>query len=93
MKQGEIFLLTTGEYSDCGIFAALRAKKTFSFDREFKRYCDRHGVLQYRLNETAFVDELLARGLVEQYTIPEIHFSSYSTPTDNPADDASDDNP
>lgn len=93
MKAGTVFIVTTGEYSDYGIYAKLRAKVTFSFDRELDRYLEAHAsqAHHYRFEQSEFLKHLETRGLVEETAIPEVHLADYSTPNRNCADDAADD--
>lgn len=62
MKNGEIFLIETGEYSDRGITAVLRAERDFDFDEELNAADMARGVFP-------FVESLVARGLASRQPI------------------------
>lgn len=72
MNTGETFFVTTGEYSDYGIHAILRARRDFSWDELAARWSEL-GKDHYH-----FVEYLTDEGYVEHVKMIEIHMADYS---------------
>lgn len=83
MKAGVIAILTTGEYSDFGIYATIRALKDFDFDFLLLGFRSRHSDAHY-FSPNDFLDELIAQGFVEHVTLPEFHIETYGAPEQAP---------
>lgn len=93
MKKGELFIVTTGEYSDYGIAAKFEALQQFSADAELAQWVKDHpeSSEKYHFNSTKFLQWLETRGLVKEATIREWHLESYSSLADgSPAGDSED---
>ena len=89
MKAGEIFITTTGEYSDYGIGGTWRALIEFSLDREIaNRATSDGGPDDYRGSK--LFDRLIREGKVEEFKIREVHLGDYGRWEDSPAKDAED---
>lgn len=86
MKAGTIFILTTGEYSDFGIFATLRATEDFDFDHAVEDYkrANPNEAKQYNGDQQRFLEGLINAQLVEEVVLPRLHLASYSTFETNP---------
>lgn len=91
MKAGTIFLVTTGEYSDYGVYATLRAKVDFDFDATLAQWLAAHPEddREYGFSDDRFMSDLILSGVVEEVTVPRLHLSNYSTPEKSPEKDAS----
>jgi hypothetical protein len=80
MKQGTIFILTSGCYSDFGIYEVMRAKADFDFDDVVATVPkDSHSIRK-------LVDRLLETGLAESVSAPAIwlgEYGSIETPTES----------
>lgn len=89
MKSGTVFIVTSGEYSDFGIYGKFKAEKDFSFDAELKSFLESNPDLheQYHFDRERFFDSLLLGGLVSQVSIPEMHIDDYSTVCETPEAD------
>lgn len=90
MKAGTIFLVTTGEYSDYGIYATLRALCDFDFDATLKQWLAAHpdDTEEYGFSTDKFMSDLVLSGNVEEVTLPKLHVANYSTAQESPEADA-----
>ena len=81
MKTGQVFIVTTGEYSDFGIFSKLRALRDFSFDDTLASWTIEHKdrIEEYSYREGDFITHLIESHLVEECEIQEVHLADYGT--------------
>jgi hypothetical protein len=89
MKQGETYVLTTGEYSDYGIRAIVTALREFDFDAAIAAYKATLPEHTCHYDErNGLIDYLLAQGLVAfAETVSELHVGDYGPLLDTPEAD------
>ena len=82
VKRNELFVLTTGEYSDYGVQAILRARKDFDFDAVMKAFVSRDETPEHSRTffETKFVQHLIDSGLAREEPCIFLHISDYGRP-------------
>lgn len=103
MKEGQLFFTSMGEYSDYGVGAFFRAKKQFSWDKEYERWeHNRIGedeLEQYKRNYGStsmnFYQYLIDKGFVVEEQVQEVYlgysWDSWDAMDPKPAKDADDD--
>lgn len=97
MIKGEIFILTTGEYSDFGITATLRALVAFDLDEEVRAFpkpqrprspydrADAPPRFDFRSHK--FIEHLIAKKLAENVPLRALHLGDYGDPPSLPLGD------
>jgi len=80
MKQGELFIITTGAYSDYGISGKFKAEKDFDFDAVLKAWLEAHPDEQkeYSFSSHKFLEHLESEGFVSVAHILTLHLSDYA---------------
>lgn len=80
IKKGEIFLVTSGEYSDFDIRGHFVAQVDLTAEmiREVETLCNSEG----KYNQSKFLPELTRRGWIEDTTVREIYIGNYQLKID-----------
>lgn len=72
VMEGEIILITSGEYSDFGMIALTRAVQTFDPEALFAKAFPDGG-----FGDTVFGDWLIANGYLEKFKYRELYLDGY----------------
>ena len=80
IKLGQLFYLTTGEYSDYGVMGHFEALKNFNLYQESQIYLKDFPEQRepYQFDDDRFIIYLEKKGLIGDLDISSYHLSSYS---------------
>ena len=90
MKTGEVFITTTGEYSDYGIHGVWIALVDFSLDAEIANRAKSDGAPDSAMESVALMDRLVREGKVQEFAAKEVNLGQYGRWNEDPAKDRGD---